>query len=185
MSRNPTPLDRLRIEAAIWTLDLLLQDLPGHARRTARRDLRSNLLAAAAEDGAGPALRRLGTLRRLAAGYLDAEYGEGGPRPRWLRGLLWAVAVYVLLAAAMLAVQQAFIDGVLAVNPTADGTYVWSGAPIGVTRGEVTLTRGHLHSASLSFGPVPLLYLTAALCLGARAWRALPRRRRPARSARA
>lgn len=185
MSLKPTWLDRLRIEAVIWTVDFLLQDLPGRSRRAARQELRSNLLAAAAEAGTGAALRRLGSLRRLAGGYLDAEYGEGGPRPRWLRGLFWAIAVYLVLAGTMLAIQHFFVEGVLAANPNADGTYAWSGVVLGVSHGEVTLIRGHLHSVSLNFGAAPLLYLGAAFCLGARAWRAFPRRRRPARPAQA
>jgi hypothetical protein len=179
MSRNPTWLDRLRIERVIWTVDLLLQDLPGRSRRAARQDLRSNLLAAAAEVGTGTALRRLGSLRRLAGGYLDAEYGERGRRPRWLRGLLWAIAVYLVLVATMLASQQSFVDGVLAVNAHANGTYGWSNAAIGVTYGEATFVQGRLRSASLNFGALPLLYLSVAFALGAGVWRARPRRPPP------
>lgn len=44
--------------------------------------MRANLRAATNEVGAAQAVRRLGSLRRLASDYLEAEYGQGGSRHR-------------------------------------------------------------------------------------------------------
>jgi len=84
MSHDLTLSDRLRIERAVWTLDGRLQDLPRTSRVAKRRELRANLRAAAADVGVAEALHRLGNLRRLAAEYLVAEYGQWVRRPSWL-----------------------------------------------------------------------------------------------------
>src|SRR5690606_2763511 len=97
MAQTLTRLDRLRIEWTVWTLDTLVQSLPGRTRKAIRREMRTNLRAAATEVGAAQAVARLGSLRRLAADYLEAEYGQDGPRPRWLRGVFWALAVEAVL----------------------------------------------------------------------------------------
>ena len=172
-----TWLDRLRIERVIWTVDVLVSDLPGRAQRTVRRELRANLTAAAAEVGTTEAIRHLGSLRRLAAGYLDAEFGEGGPRPRWVTGALWAVATEIFIMAVAFTSVDAFFDGVLAGNPHPHGTYTWHGPPfLGL---EVSAAFVDRH---VGFGfTMPLwilLYPVAALVLGARLWRLLPMWRR-------
>lgn len=76
MNRPMTLVDRLRIERVLWTVDILIYDIRTRGRRTIRRELRANLQAAAQEMGAGAAIWQLGPLRRLARGYLDAQYGR-------------------------------------------------------------------------------------------------------------
>ncbi|QMU70627.1 hypothetical protein [Streptacidiphilus sp. P02-A3a] len=88
MPHTVTWLDRLRVERLLWSLDQRLYDLPRRTRIAHRREVRANLLAAAAEVGAAEALRRLGGARELAAQYLDADgsYTWGGVT--WLQSPL-------------------------------------------------------------------------------------------------
>jgi hypothetical protein len=171
----PTPLtwlDRLRVERAVWTVDVLISALPARRQRAILGELRSNLTAAAAEVGIREALRRLGGLRQLAGGYLDAELGEGRPRPSWLRGLLWALAVEAVLLAATFAGNQAFMDGVRAGDPNATGTYAWHALAPLVPGETVTLHDGAVGSLGLTFwAPGVVLICVAAFALGARVWR--------------
>ena len=192
---NPTihnVIDRLRAERAVWTLDLLLQDLPGRARRAARRDTRANLLAATAEVGPGEALRRLGPLRRLAAGYLDAEYGDSRwdgdhgntvrARPRLLKAIFWVFLAEFALLGLWWVGTEAFLAGVTAADPHATGTFHWSGPGIGH---DVDYANGTMDALRSSIDVrFMLAYLGTAFVLGGRLWRLLPpwtrRRRRPA-----
>ena len=173
---HPTFTDRLHIERAVWTLNTLLQDLPGRARRSACRDLRANLLASAADGGARAAIKRLGGLRLLAAGYLDAEYDDR-PRPRWLKGLIWALAVqflfYLLGELGYWTYQGALIDG-----NAAPGTYHWARFGGWGPSGEFTMTHhGFISTLSIPFLP-GLLYFLITFIIGGRLWRTrLPRRR--------
>jgi hypothetical protein len=178
MSNTLTLVDRLRIKRVVWTVDFLVSDLPTRSQRAVRRELRGNLRAAAAEAGASEAVRRLGSIRRLAAGYLDAEYGEDGLRPRWLSGLAWAIAVEALFLGITFAGYSAFTDGVLAVNRHASGTYAWSGLGFWGPGGTATLVDGRFRSGSLMFPVVTLLYLAAGFVLGSRLWRLRPPWRR-------
>ncbi|MBO0836680.1 MAG: hypothetical protein J2P28_14395 [Actinobacteria bacterium] len=178
MPRRLTWLDRLRIERVIWTVDVLVAELPGRSRRTILRDLRANLRAAAAEVGTTEAVLGLGSLRRLSAGYLEAEYGPDQPRPRWWRGAFWAIAIWVVILSVTIVQSTAFVDGVRAVDPHAGGTYTWHPLAPGLPSGEVTLgDQGR--TAGISFPLGMLAYPLAALLLGARSWRALRRWRRP------
>jgi hypothetical protein len=171
MPNTLTLVDRLRIERVVWTVDFLVSDLPRRSQRAVRRDLRANLRAAAAEAGTSEAVRRLGSLRRLAAGYLDAEYGEEGPRPRWLKGLAWGIAVEMFVLGIASVSLQAFIDGVLAADRHASGTYTWSGLGLWGPGGSATLVDGRPRTFTLTFSVLILLYLAAAYVLGSRLWR--------------
>jgi hypothetical protein len=178
MSNSLPLVDRLRIERVVWTVDILVSDLPGRSQRAVRNELRDNLRAAAAEGGVSAAVRGLGSLRRLAAGYLDAEYGENGPRPRWLNGLTWAITLYLFFLGIMFVGNDAFIDGVLAANPHATGTYTWSQLGVWGPNLTVTMMGGRLDSAVLSYSVAILLYFAVGYVLGARLWRLLPPWRR-------
>jgi hypothetical protein len=178
MPNTVTLIDRLRIERVVWTIDFLVSDLPTRSQRAVRRELRDNLRAAAAEAGASEAVRRLGSLRRLAAGYLDAEYGDDGPRPRWMGGMAWGIAVEVFVLGIAFAGYSAFMDGVLAVNRHASGTYTWTGLGVWGPGGTATFVDGRLRSGSLVFSVVTLVYLAAGFVLGARLWRLRPPWRR-------
>jgi hypothetical protein len=174
MAKTVTPIDHLRIERVVWTVGILVLDLPGRSQRAVRRELRDNLRAAAAEAGATEAVRGLGSLRRLAAGYLDAEYGEGGPRPRWLNGLAWAAIADLFVLGIMFVGWGAFIDGIVAASPHAGGTYSWSVLGGWILGGTVTMVDGRVRSAATTLPMAILVWFAVAYVLGARLWRVLP-----------
>lgn len=175
MSQPLGPLDRLRVARAVWTVDALAGDLPGKRRKAIRRDLRSDLWASAEEVGAKEAVRRLGSLHRLAAEYVIAEYGEEKPHPRYLKGIFWAALVEISLLIVVIARITAFERGLAAAGAT-DGTYAFS--PLGGwgPRYETTLEDGDLAGFMLDFSNVlPIIGLLAVVFLvGSRYWRMLP-----------
>jgi hypothetical protein len=175
MSQPLRPLDRLRIARAVWTVDALAADLPGKRRKAIRRDLRADLWASAEEVGAKEAVRRLGSLHRLAAEYVLAEYGEEKPPPRYLKGIFWAALVEVGLLIVVIARIGAFEHGLGAAGAT-DGTYAFS--PLGGwgPRYETTLEDGDLAGFMLDFSNVlPIIGVLAVVFLiGSRYWRMLP-----------
>ena len=170
------PIDRVRIAHAVWTLDTLVGDLPRRRRREIRRELRANLHASAAELGAREALRRLGSPRRLANGYLDAEFGDQAPRPHWEKGLAWALGAELVLLLSTFAGIDAFTDGVEAARPAA-GSYTWE--PLGWwgPQYELSMDAAGFSGFTLEFSGgmlTFLLVLSVTFFLGGRMWRALP-----------
>jgi len=180
-------IGRLRIERAVWTHDTYLQGLPSRARVAIRRELRNNLRSSASEIGAREAIRSLGSLRRLALGYLDAEYGEGRPRPQILKGLFWSTAVDIVIVVALLFSFESYMDGLEAAGAD-PGTYTWStGRVFGLT-GEVTFDANGFVGFWLSASALFFLPSLIAFVIGGRLWRAVPawwRRVRRDRAARA
>lgn len=171
----PTKLtwtDLLRIERAVWKVDTYVQALPGRSRRAIRRELRMNLRESAREMGAGEAIRRLGDLRRLSTGYLDAEYGDGGPRPQILTGVSWMVALSVVIVVATIVGFDSFMDGLEAGHPE-PGTYTWQSAAWLGLDGEVTYDDQGFAGFRLSLSLLYALYFIAAFLLGSRLWRAI------------
>lgn len=111
-------LGTLRIWLASLRYDLWLdvRGVSGRRRRDLRRELRANLAEAAGVDGVSPALRGVGSLRRLAADGVVPD----PTRPRWRTGLwVGSVVAVVLLMATMLA-SLAWLDGVIAAAPSAE-----------------------------------------------------------------
>jgi hypothetical protein len=182
-----TWLDRLRIARTIWTLNAKIVDLPTNRRKEIRRELRANLRVASGEVGSREAVRQLGDLRRLAGDYLDAEYGEDGRRPRYVTGLLWAVAVELGYMAAVVLWLEGFTAGAETVKPHPDGTFSAGGGfwlpQVGVTFEGGQVNGWDFQVPVLSF----FLFPTLAFMLGARIWRWLPpwlRQRRQRKHAR-
>ncbi|WP_326647350.1 MULTISPECIES: hypothetical protein [unclassified Streptomyces] len=176
--------DQLRIERVIWTFDHHLQDLPWRSRTARRRELRGNLYDAAADVGTATALRRLGSVRRLAAEYLAAEYGESQPRPAWSAGAVFLLAAVVFLTWFHDAGAAGYRAGVLAADPHATGTFHWSA--VGYVFDGMTFTFADGKSTSTlggAFTPVDYLGLAVGTVLFGRLWRALPERRRRSRAA--
>lgn len=176
-------LDRLRIERVVWFLDQQLYDLPRRSRIEHRREVRANLLSAAADVGTSAALRQIGSSRQLAAGYLTAELGEG-PRASWLAAAVFLFTGQLVLTSVLSEAAQAFGRGVTAADPTATGTYTWAG--ISHLQSAVTYTFVDGHGSSVGGAWTPLAYvlwLIATVLVG-RLWRLVPmwraRRRRPA-----
>jgi len=184
MTHTLTQVDRLRIERAVWTFDSRLQDLPRKTRVAKRRELRSNLRAAAADVGAVEALRRLGNMRRLAAEYLVAEYGQGGPRPSWLSGFAFVVVTVVFLSWLLDAGTSAFTAGVLTAIPHATGTFHWQGIPYVLNHVTIKLVDGNADPSGGASGgawtPLVYVFLFAGATLVGRLWRLLPAWRRRA-----
>jgi hypothetical protein len=182
MNPNLPLSDRIRLERAIWTLDTLIQFVPGKARKAIRTELRANLRAAAIEVGAAKAVSDLGNLRRLALEYLSLEYGEGRPRPTWLKATFWACASAFLLEFLTFAGLDGYAAGVEAAAPHPLGTYTWHGMLLFGGNGFVTYTdHGQtaigIEGSSWSILAWLAIPLVAAL-LGGRMWRAIPLLRR-------
>jgi hypothetical protein len=178
----PTLVDRLRVERAIWVLDTLNGDLPGRRRKAIRAELRADLRASAQDVGTVEAIRRLGDLRLLSAGYGDAEYGEEGPRPRYLKGIFWTALAEVVLMFVTMAQVFAFDAGLLAAGPGA-GAYRFRALAGWGPVYETTYDDEGFTSFFLDFTPALLPFacvLLVAFLVGGRMWRALPRRRQAA-----
>ncbi len=180
MPQAPGLLDRLRIERAVWTFDTYAGDLPGKRRREIRRELRADLWASAQEVGGAEAIRGLGGLRRLAAGYIVAEYGEEGPRPRWVKGVFWVFLVEYLLLTILFARLGAFDAGLETAGPDT-GSYRF--LPLGRWGPvyDVRYDDGRFAESVLEFTPALLPFavvMVATFVIGGRMWRAVPALRR-------
>jgi hypothetical protein len=173
MSIDVTPLDRLRIERVVWSLDQRLYDLPRRTRIERRRELRANLLDAASDSGAAAALRGVGDSATLAAEYLDAELGHG-PRHSWTAAGAFLLTTALVLSSVFFDAATAFGDGVLAGNPDAAGTFTWPG--IGYLQSAVTYTvsGGHHTFTGGAFSPLAWALLGVGTVAVGRLWRALP-----------
>ncbi len=181
MPHNVSWFDRMRIERVVWMLDQRLYELPRRSRIEKRREVRTNLCAAASDIGTREALARLGNSRELATEYLTAEFGNG-PRPSWTAaGLFLLTAVLVgtsLLSDAVIAYR----DGILAANPHATGTFAWNGIDYLQTSVEYTFVNGSNSFTGGAFSPLAWLILGIAAVLVGRLWRlrSVWRRRRAA-----
>jgi hypothetical protein len=173
MAHPVTWIDRVRIERAVWMLDQRLYDLPRRSRIAKRREVRQNLLCAAQDVGTGAALRGLGTSSELAAEYLDAELGTG-PRHSWMAAALFLVTGQLVLTSILTSAAAAFADGVTAGDPSASGTYTWSGIDHLQDRVTYTFVDGHGTWVGGAWTPLAWgLWLLATVLVG-RLWRALP-----------
>jgi hypothetical protein len=176
MPHTVTLIDRLRVERLVWELSQRLGELPRHKRVGYCREVRQNVLAAAAEAGAAEALRGVGSARTLARDYLTAEYGDG-PRTHWVLAAFAAAGIAVLV---MLVMGQENVTGegaIRAVAPHATGTFTVPGITWLQHATVYTFNNGQ---ATLSGGDwTPLFYAlwAAAVILAGRLWRVRLRRR--------
>jgi hypothetical protein len=179
MPHDVNLVDRLRIERVVWSLDQRLYDLPRHTRIARRRELRTNLLEAAHDVGTSTALEDVGDSSTLAAEYLDAELGPG-PRHSWMAAAVFLLTTVLVLTSVLFDAADAFGDGILAGNPSAEGTFTWPG--IGYLQTDVTYTvSGGEHSfTGGAFTVLTWVLLVIGTIAVGRLWRALPawRRRR-------
>ena len=174
-------IGRLRIETRVWLLDQQIYDLPRRSRIAIRQEVRTNLLDAAGAVGVTPALRRIGSSRRLAEQYRRAEFGDE-PRHSWIAAAVAAGLVPLLLNYVLASSAAAYRSGVTAVDPHATGTYFWSGVEFlqrgitfSFTDGQWTITGG-------AWTPLTYVLWLAAVVAAGRLWR-LPRLRRRHRTA--
>lgn len=166
--------DRLRVERAVWSFDHLLQDLPRKSRVAKRRELRDNLASATEDVGATAAVRQLGDLRQLAAGYLAAEYGDWQPRPSWTKAASAAIGFYVLLYWLLEAGSSAFRAGILSGQPGATGRFSWDGIPYLIDDLTVTFSNGASSSVGGAWRPGAYIAVVLVSILAGRLWRLLP-----------
>lgn len=171
------PLDRLRIEYAVWNLDQRLYDLPRKARIAHRRELRSNVIAAASDVGTSAALRDVGDVATLAHDYREAQFGTVH-RPSWMAAALFLMTTTFLLTSLLFDAAEAFGDGILAGNAGASGTFRWTG--ISYLQSEVvySVAAGDHRFVGGAFTPLTWLLLAAGAVAVGRLWRALPSRQR-------
>jgi len=177
------PLDRLRIERLVWALDKQIYDLPRRTRIATRREVRANLLEAAADVGTTAALRGVGGSRQLAEQYLRAEFGDG-PRHSWTGAALAAGLTPLLLNFFLGEARNAFVDWITAADPHAGGTYLWNGVSWLQTSVQATFTDGHASSTGGSWTVLAYaLWLIVTVAAG-RLWRLGRRGVGPVRDAR-
>lgn len=178
MPHDLTLLDRLRIERVVWTLDQQLYDLPSSSRVAKRREVRSNLRAAAGDVGAAAAVRRIGGGSRLASEYVDAELGEG-PRHSWVAAGAVAFLVPLVLNALLSEATNAYVAGVLARDPSASGTFSWGGVAFLQSSLTFTFTDGHQSHTGGTWSAITWVVWVAATVWAGRLWRHRTVRRAP------
>ncbi|MBV9023186.1 MAG: hypothetical protein JO362_05180 [Streptomycetaceae bacterium] len=176
MPHTVTWLDRLRIEWVIWSLDQRLYDLPHRTRIARRREVRANLLAAAAEVGAAEAVRRLGDGRELAEEYLTAEFGEG-PRHSWIAAMLFLLTTPLVLNFFLSEAANAYQQAISATGAHTEGTFTWNGVTWLQNSVTFVFHQGQATHAGGAWTPLVYLLLVAGTVACGRLWRALPRRR--------
>lgn len=170
MPNKPSLLDRIRIEALVWTLDQRLYDLPRRSRIAKRREVRANLLDAAADHGAREALRRVGTSRTLAREFLGAEFGDR-PRPSWIAAAYFAGLIPLLLNFVLSEVANAYGEALTAAHGAASGTYTSNG--VSFLQSPLTFTVDHgqvTHSGGAWTPAVYVVWLVGTIACG-RLWR--------------
>ena len=175
-SSTVTWLDRLRIERVVWTLDQQLYDLPRRARIAHRREVRQNLLNAAADIGVRPALRRLGSSQRLAAEYRSAEFGDR-PRPAWFAAAIFLLAGQLVFTALLAEAASAFADGITAADAHATGSYTWPGIAFLQSTVHYTFVNGHGDWSGGAWTPLAWLLWAVATIMVGRLWRVVTARR--------
>lgn len=178
ITKTLTRTDKWRIERAVWAVDSGIQDLPRRTRVAKRRELRDNLRAAAQDVGTLEALHRLGDLRKLAAEYLAAEYGDWGPRPSWVAGFTSLILFYLSFTWLLEIGTSAFRSGVVIDNPDVTGTFIWNGIPYLLDEVTFTFVDGDSTSIGGAWTPLTYLGLFAAAMIVGKLWRLLPGRTR-------
>jgi hypothetical protein len=180
VSHSVSFLSRLRIERLVWALDQQLYDLPRASRIATRRDVRTNLLAAAHDVGTTEALRRLGGSRQLAESYLTAELG-GGPRHSWVAAAYFCALVPLLLNFVFDEAANAYQSAITAVDPHATGTFTWGGISYLQSAVTYVFADGRGDRSGGAWTPLTYALWAIGVVLVGRLWRLLPwfaRRRR-------
>ena len=170
---NPSPTahlrltDRLSREWYVIKVELLAQDVPSGYRKERRRELRSDLTAAAADVGMTQAVRDLGPASVLAHQLNLAEWRK---LPRVWTGVITFAVILYAWAGMMMATSYALIeaarqlggDRVVTVHAS------WVGTNVVVTNGP------HHLSGQLEVSGLTLAFLIVVPLLAARTWRYRP-----------
>ena len=169
---NPSPATRLRLfdrarrEWFITKVDFLAQDVPGGYRKGMRRELRSDLTAAAGDVGMARAVRDLGSAAALAQGLKLAE-GRRLWHP-WTGVITFTVVLYAWVGM-LLATMNALIAAARQLGD--GGTVTVHASWLGST---VTVTEGQLISGSVETSVLALAVMVIVPLIAARAWRYRP-----------
>lgn len=171
MNPSPTSLlrltDRLQRNWYVFKVDFLAQDVPGGYRKGRRRELRSDLIAAAADVGMSQAVRDLGPASVLAH---QLKLAEGRKLPHvWTGVITFAIILYAwagMTSATAYALTEAAVqlggDRVVTVHAS------WLGTNVAITNGPDLLS-GQVVTSGFT-----LAALIAIPLLAARAWRYRP-----------
>ena len=178
---NPSPathlrlIDRVRRGWYVTKVDFLAQDVPGGYRKGRRRELRSDLAAAATDVGMSQAIKDLGPASVLAHQF---KLAEGRKLPHWWTGVItFTIVLYAWVGMAM-ATVNALTNAAeqLAGDRTVTVHSAWLGA-------NVTVTHGELLSAGVGFSLLTVVVFIVISLVAARVWRYRPvwvqRRRAP------
>lgn len=177
MPNSVSWIDRIRIERLVWTLDQRIYDLPWRTRIARRREVRDNLLTAAADVGTREALRRLGSSRELAQEYLAAEFGSG-PRHSWIAAAMFAAGFPLLLNFVLSEGDLGYQHAIGAASPHATGTFIWSGISYLQDPIVYTFSNGHGSFTGGAWSLVSWALLFGGTVLAGRLWRLRPFRHR-------
>ena len=161
-------IGRLRIEGLVWMLDQQIYDLPRTRRIATRREVRANLLDAAADVGAAEALRRIGGSRGLAEQYLRAEFGDR-PRPSWIGAGFAAGLLPLLLNFFLGEASRAFREGLTAASGS--GTFSWDGVAWLQHAQTFTVSNGQVSSTGGTWTPLAYGVWALAVIAAGRLWR--------------
>ena len=181
---NPSPTahlkltDRLSRECYVFKVDFLAQDVPSGYRKERRRELRSDLTAAAGDLGMRQAVRDLGQLELVCQ---DRSRAEGRKLPHVWTGVITFTVILYAWAGMMMATTYALLEastqlgGARVVTAHAS----WLGTTVVVTKGP------HHLSAQWQGSVLTLAILVVVPLLAARTWRYRPawlQRRRASRT---
>lgn len=173
MPRKLTMLDRIRIDRLVWALDQRLYDLPRHSRIAKRREVRANLLEAAADHGAREALRRIGSSSALAREYLGAEFDDR-PHHSWMAAAYFAALTPLFIGFGLNEVSDAYKRALTDAH-AASGTFTWSGVSYLQSPMTFTVDHGQVAQSGGTWTPIVYVILLVGIVACGRLWRLLPR----------
>ena len=170
---NTSPATRLRLAARlqrdwyVFKVDFRAQDVPGGYRKSRRRELRSDLTAAATDVGMAQAVRDLGPASALAH---QLKLAEGRKLPHVWTGVITFTVILCAWAGMMMATTSALIEAATQLGGDRIVTVhaSWLGTTASITNGPQHLS-GQWEGSGLT-----LAVLIAAALLAARAWRYRP-----------
>lgn len=158
--------DRIQRDWYVFKVDFHAQDVPGGYRKGLRRELRSDLTAAAADVGMSQAVHDLGPASALAHQFVLAE---GRKLPHMWTGILtFAVILYGWVGMVM-ATVNALTNA--AEQLGGDRTVAVHAAWLGTT---VTVTHGRTLSGAIDFSLLTVAVFVLTPLIAARAWRYRP-----------
>lgn len=170
---NPSPTARLRLtdrlhrDWYVFKVDLLAQDVPSGYRKSRRRELPSDLTAAAADVGMSQAVRDLDPAPVLAH---QLKLAEGRKLPHVWTGVITLTIVLYAWAAMIMATTYGLIEAATQLGGDRVVTVhaSWLGTNVAITNGP------HLLSGQWEPSGLTLAVLVLVPLLAARTWRYRP-----------